>query len=84
MSLTMNYQGNSLLTSNLDFIPLLLSWQVLEHSAVNKMTSKNLAIVFGPNLVWSKSQAASLEAMSQINSFTLLLLENVSYLFGTR
>lgn len=84
MSLTMNYQGNSLLASNLDFIPLLLSWQVLEHSAVNKMTSKNLAIVFGPNLVWSKSQAASLEAMSQINSFTLLLLENVSYLFGTR
>lgn len=84
MSLTMNYQGNNLLASNLDFIPLLLSWQVLEHSAVNKMTSKNLAIVFGPNLVWSKSQAASLEAMSQINSFTLLLLENVSYLFGTR
>lgn len=84
MSLTMNYQGNSLLASNLDFIPLLLSWQVLEHSAVNKMTSKNLAIVFGPNLVWFKSQAASLEAMSQINSFTLLLLENVSYLFGTR
>lgn len=84
MSLTMNYQGNNLLASNLDFIPLLLSWQVLEHSAVNKMTSKNLAIVFGPNLVWSKSQAASLEAMSQINSFTLLLLENVSYLFGMR
>jgi len=48
------------------------------------MTSKNLAIVFGPNLVWSKSQAASLEAMSQINSFTLILLENVRYLFGTR
>lgn len=63
---------------------LFFSWQVLEHSAVNKMTSKNLAIVFGPNLVWSKSQAASLDAMSQINSFTLLMLENVSYLFETR
>ncbi|KAJ7379055.1 Rho GTPase-activating protein 1 [Desmophyllum pertusum] len=58
--------------------------EVLEHSAVNKMTAKNLAIVFGPNLVWSKSQAASLDGMAQINSFTLLLLENVSYLFGTR
>ena len=47
------------------------------------MTAKNLAIVFGPNLVWSKSQAASLDAMAQINSFTLLMLENVSYLFET-
>ena len=59
------------------------SQQVQEHSAVNKMTAKNLAIVFGPNLVWSKSQAASLDAMAQINSFTLLMLENVSYLFET-
>ena len=46
------------------------------------MTAMNLAIVFGPNILWSKSQAASLDAMAQINSFTLLLLENVSYLFG--
>lgn len=58
--------------------------EVLEYSAVNKMTAMNLAIVFGPNLVWSKSQAASLDAMAQINSFTLLLLENVGYLFGNR
>lgn len=57
--------------------------EVQEHSDVNKMTAKNLAIVFGPNLVWSKSQAASLDAMAQINSFTLLMLENVSYLFET-
>lgn len=55
--------------------------EVLAHSAVNKMTASNLAIVFGPNLMWSKSQAASLDAMAQINAFTLLLLENVSYLF---
>lgn len=61
-----------------------ISFQVLAHSAVNKMTATNLAIVFGPNLIWSKSQAASLDAMAQINSFTRLLLENVSYLFGTR
>lgn len=57
--------------------------EVQKHSNVNKMTAKNLAIVFGPNLVWSKSQAASLDAMAQINSFSLLMLENVSYLFET-
>jgi len=57
---------------------------VLTYSEVNKMTASNLAIVFGPNLLWSKSQAASLDAMAQINSFTRLMLENVSYLFGTR
>lgn len=57
--------------------------EVLDYSAVNKMTAMNLAIVFGPNILWSRSQAASIDAMAQINSFTLLLLENVSYLFGT-
>lgn len=57
--------------------------EVLSYACVNKMTATNLAIVFGPNLVWSKSQAASLGAMAQINSFTLLLLENVSYFFET-
>lgn len=47
------------------------------------MTSMNLAIVFGPNLMWSKSQAASLDAMAQVNSFTLLLLENIRVFFET-
>ncbi|XP_078359356.1 rho GTPase-activating protein 8-like [Oculina patagonica] len=77
---------NELPEENFLLIKFLMEFlnEVLEHSAVNKMTSKNLAIVFGPNLVWSKSQAASLDAMSQINSFTLLMLENVSYLFETR
>lgn len=58
-------------------------FQVMSHSSVNKMTSMNLAIVFGPNLMWSKSQAASLDAMAQVNSFTLLLLENIRFFFET-
>jgi len=45
------------------------------------MTASNLAIVFGPNLVWGKSQAASLDAMAQINTFACLMLENIDYLF---
>lgn len=55
----------------------------MSHSSENKMTSMNLAIVFGPNLMWSKSQAASLDAMAQVNSFTLLLLENIRVFFET-
>ena len=47
------------------------------------MTASNLAIVFGPNLVWCKSEAASLAAMAQINNFTLLLLANAQYLFNS-
>ena len=30
--------------------------EVEQHSDQNKMTAQNLAIVFGPNLMWSKSQ----------------------------
>ena len=55
--------------------------QVIERSRSNKMNSVNLAIVFGPNLIWSTSQAASLTDMAQINMFTRLLLDNHRYLF---
>ncbi|XP_048578546.1 rho GTPase-activating protein 8-like [Nematostella vectensis] len=55
--------------------------EVQQHPA-NKMTASNLAIVFGPNLIWGRTAASSLDAMAQINTFTCLVLENTEYLFS--
>lgn len=54
--------------------------EVAAHSDKNKMTKVNLAICFGPNLIWPKGQS-SLSTMGYINTFTLLLLENFDTLF---
>lgn len=43
--------------------------QVMECEDLNKMTSSNLAIVFGPNFLWSGKNNTSLEAISPINAF---------------
>ena len=48
---------------------------------VNKMNASNLAIVFGPNLIWAESTAALLGAMGPINSVTKLIIENVPSIF---
>lgn len=53
---------------------------VVERSEKNKMTDTNLAIVFGPNLMWSKSQA-SLTSMGHVNSCALLLISHYDKLF---
>ena len=44
------------------------------------MTTQNLAIVFGPNLIWPKGQA-TLSSMGYCNSFALLLLDHYDELF---
>ncbi|XP_067674547.1 rho GTPase-activating protein 8-like isoform X1 [Haliotis asinina] len=54
--------------------------EVVEYSDVNKMTPMNLAIVFGPNLLWSKGQA-SLSTMGAVNSFALILIKNFQEVF---
>lgn len=41
----------------------------MECEDLNKMTSSNLAIVFGPNFLWSGKNNTSLEAISPINAF---------------
>ncbi|XP_041452923.1 rho GTPase-activating protein 8-like isoform X1 [Lytechinus variegatus] len=51
------------------------------HSSENQMSDSNLAIVFGPNLVWSKDASASLSAMAQINSFIATVLFNYEHIF---
>lgn len=55
--------------------------EVAKHSEVNLMDDNNLAVVFGPNLVWS-TEVASLVAMGPINTFTRLLLVHHQELFS--
>lgn len=55
--------------------------QIIDRKDLNKMTSSNLAIVFGPNLLWSKDKAASLASISAINYFTEFLLDNFKSIF---
>ena len=50
--------------------------QVVQNSAENRMSTGNLAIIFGPNLMWSKHETTSLTSMAKINTFTKLLLDN--------
>lgn len=55
--------------------------QIIDRKDLNKMTSSNLAIVFGPNLLWSKDKCASLASISAINYFTEFLLDNYKSIF---
>ncbi|CAK1588502.1 unnamed protein product [Parnassius mnemosyne] len=56
-------------------------WKVQDRSCLNKMTSSNLAVVFGPNLSWPPNGQMSLQAIAPINSFTDFLLENQESIF---
>lgn len=55
--------------------------QIIDRKDLNKMTSSNLAIVFGPNLLWSKDKCASLASISAINYFVEFLLDNYKSIF---
>ncbi|XP_071943058.1 rho GTPase-activating protein 1-like [Antedon mediterranea] len=57
----------------LDYLMQLLL-DVVKHSDKNKMSATNLAVVFGPNLVWSPGQTVSLEAPRAITVFISTLL----------
>ncbi|CAB4027764.1 rho GTPase-activating 8-like isoform X2 [Paramuricea clavata] len=56
--------------------------QVMNNAHLNKMNATNLAIVFGPNLIWTESAVASLSAMGPINSIAKIIIENVPSIFG--
>ncbi|GAB0098276.1 Rho GTPase-activating protein 68F [Sergentomyia squamirostris] len=49
--------------------------KVMECKDLNKMTPSNLAIVFGPNLIWAHNQM-SLEEVNPINAFIEFVLQN--------
>ncbi|KAL1007038.1 hypothetical protein UPYG_G00081100 [Umbra pygmaea] len=49
--------------------------QVSAQSEINKMNNANLAVVFGPNLLWGQDAAMTLSAIGPINNFTRTLLD---------
>ncbi|XP_046498839.1 rho GTPase-activating protein 1 isoform X1 [Equus quagga] len=55
--------------------------EISAHSDHNKMTNTNLAVVFGPNLLWAKDAAITLKAINPINTFTKFLLDHQWELF---
>ncbi|XP_008841773.1 rho GTPase-activating protein 1 isoform X2 [Nannospalax galili] len=55
--------------------------QISAHCDQNKMTNTNLAVVFGPNLLWAKDAAITLKAINPINTFTKFLLDHQGELF---
>lgn len=50
--------------------------KVSDGKDLNKMTTSNLAIVFGPNLIWTKHNHVSLEEITPINAFIDFVLQN--------
>uniref|UniRef100_A0A673TPF9 Rho GTPase activating protein 1 n=1 Tax=Suricata suricatta TaxID=37032 RepID=A0A673TPF9_SURSU len=57
--------------------------QISAHCDQNKMTNTNLAVVFGPNLLWAKDAAITLKAINPINTFTKFLLDHQGELFAS-
>lgn len=55
--------------------------KVQDRSDMNKMTSFNLAVVFGPNLAWSENRQMSLSAIGPINAFTEHILSHQEDIF---
>ncbi|KAM5289170.1 rho GTPase-activating protein 8 [Ctenodactylus gundi] len=58
--------------------------EVSQESLLNKMTSSNLACIFGLNLIWPSQGAASLGALVPLNLFTELLIEYYEKIFSTQ
>ncbi|XP_076412577.1 rho GTPase-activating protein 8 isoform X1 [Peromyscus maniculatus bairdii] len=58
--------------------------EVSLESISNKMTSSNLACVFGLNLIWPSQGVASLSALVPLNLFTELLIEYYDTVFSTQ
>jgi Rho GTPase-activating protein 1 len=54
----------------------------MNNAHLNKMNASNLAIVFGPNLIWTESAVASHSAVGPINSIAKIIIENVPSIFG--
>jgi len=64
----------------LELLSLLL--KVSSYSEFNKMTSQNLAIVFGPNIFRGRDESAfaAIENSQSVNELTTFLIEHAQYL----
>lgn len=55
--------------------------KVMDRSDLNKMTSSNLSVVFGPNLIWSPNRQLSLSSIGPINMFIDFILTHWDQIF---
>lgn len=80
---TMAQMIQTLPTENYTVLQYLLIFlhMVAANSEQNKMTPSNLALVFGPTLMWAKDAAISLGAINPINYFAQSLLVNYNTIF---
>ncbi|XP_022668272.1 rho GTPase-activating protein 1-like isoform X1 [Varroa jacobsoni] len=62
---------------NLNVLLLVFNFlaKVVQQSDFNKMSPSNLAIVFGPSLLWSERSAATLNSIQRINHFVEFLIK---------
>ncbi|XP_063043988.1 rho GTPase-activating protein 1 isoform X1 [Engraulis encrasicolus] len=67
--------------ASLKYLILFLA-EVSAQSEINKMNNSNLAVVFGPNLLWGQDAAMTLSAIGPINNFTRSLLDNQQEVFS--
>lgn len=83
LKFTQHMFNNELPEENRTVLIYLLQFlqKVVDHSSANRMTSGSLAIVFGPNVLWSMSEASTLTSMSKINSYTKYVIDNGSLIF---
>ncbi|XP_078271223.1 rho GTPase-activating protein 1 isoform X2 [Rhinoraja longicauda] len=80
---TMAQMIHTLPKDNYTVLQYLLNFlqMVADNSELNKMTPANLALVFGPTLMWGKEAAISLSAINPINYFAQSLLVNYNEIF---
>lgn len=55
---------------------------VIDSSCLNKMTSSNLAVVFGPNLIRSRDETVTLTKIGAINLFTEHMFSHGDHIFS--
>ncbi|KAJ6220837.1 hypothetical protein RDWZM_006649 [Blomia tropicalis] len=85
LNTAINLVQNRLPTPNYQLFKYIVQFlaKVMDHSEFNKMNASNLAILFGPNLLWSKKAQAlsSLDSITAINHFTEFVLRNHESIF---